>query len=430
MTKNEIVYQIYPLGLCGAPARNDGILIHRITCLHRWISHLKKLHVTTVLFNPLLQSISHGYDTTDFKTVDVRLGDVNDLQEVCRALHEAGFRIWFDGVFNHVGRNFKPFQDVLAHRQESRFCDWFYINFQNADCEDGLTYTDWEGHHELVRLNLQNPAVRDELLSVVDNWIETYAIDGLRLDVAYCLDESFLRSLCAHVKTRHPQFMFVGECIHGDYNRLLSIVDSVTNYECYKGLWSSFNSRNLFEIGYSLHRQFGNEPWCLYTGKRLLSFADNHDVTRLASILKDARDLPLAYSLLSAMPGIPAYYYGSEWGISGEKGKADDQALRPAVDTPQWNDLTTTIASLNRLRTDHDALQNGSYQEVIKRNEQWGFLRQNENETILYLLNCADENCTVELPAYEQMIDLLNGDRIVDRFLTVKAKQFLFLQCR
>ena len=428
MPENEIVYQIYPLGLCEAPYENDGLLVHRIRRIQQWIMHLKKLHITTVLFNPLMQSMTHGYDTIDFETVDARLGDRQDLQQLCNALHEANIRVWFDGVFNHVGRAFKPFQDVLANRKESIFRDWFYIDFQAKDAADGFSYADWEGHHELVRLNLQNPAVRSYLFSVVDHWLKTYSIDGLRLDVAYCLDAHFLCDLQHHIKTIRPDFMLVGECIHGDYNRLLSVMDAVTNYECFKGLWSSFNMHNLFEIGYSLHRQFGNEPWCLYTKKRLLSFADNHDVTRLASQLQDARDLPLAYSLLIAMPGIPAYYYGSEWGICGHKETGNDHDLRPAIERPQWNTLTDTIAALNQLRSMHAALQKGNYQEFCKRNEQWGFLRQTDQETILYLLNCADEAAEFELPKANSIIDLCHNTPIKSGPFKIPAKEFLFLQ--
>ena len=90
------------------------------------------------------------------------------------------------------------------------------------------------------------------------------------------------------------------------------MLHSCTNYECYKGLYSSFNCMNMFEIGHSLARQFGPEQWTLYKGKHLLCFCDNHDVTRVASILQEPRHLPLIYGLMFGMPGIPCLYYGSE----------------------------------------------------------------------------------------------------------------------
>ena len=111
----------------------------------------------------------------------------------------------------------------------------------------------------------------------------------------------------------------------------------------------------MFEIAHSLHRQFGGDPWCIYQGLHLLSFADNHDVTRLASILSDPECLRPAYGLLFGMPGIPCVYYGSEWGATGEKGGSDDWSLRPAFEAPQANDLTDWIRQLAHVRSGRDA---------------------------------------------------------------------------
>ena len=159
------------------------------------------------------------------------------------------------------------------------------------------------------------------LLESVRGWVDEFDIDGLRLDVAYCLDENFVRRLRSFCDSLKPDFFLVGEMLHGDYNRLMndSMLHSATNYECYKGLYSSFNSMNMFEIVHSLLRQFGPENWTLYKGKHLLSFVDNHDVTRVASILTNEKHLPLIYALMFGMPGIPCVYYGSEWGAKGEE---------------------------------------------------------------------------------------------------------------
>ena len=168
----------------------------------------------------------------------------------------------------------------------------------------------------MVKLNLQNPAVTDYLLNCVKNWVEMFDIDGLRLDVAYSLDQNFMKRLCSFTKELKPDFALIGEVLFGDYNLIVNdeMLHSCTNYECYKGLYSSFNDMNLFEIAHSLNRQFGPEQWCIYRGKHLMTFADNHDVTRLASILKNPAHLPLVYGVLFGMPGIPCIYYGSEWG--------------------------------------------------------------------------------------------------------------------
>ena len=353
-----VVYQIYPLGLCGAPREQDGISSHRILRLLDWIPHIQSMGVNTVLLNPLWESDRHGYDTRDYHTVDCRLGTWEDLRQVCQALHGAGLRVMLDGVFNHVGRGFWAFRDVQARRWDSPYRDWFHLNLDgDTGYHDGFWYEGWEGHHELVKLNLQNPAVVQHQFDAISQWVRELDIDGLRLDVAYSLPEGYLRQLRSFTSGLKPDFILLGETLHGDYNRWMNpdMCHSVTNYECYKGLHSSFNSMNLFEIGHSLARQFGPEPWTLYKGKHLLSFLDNHDVERIASMLREPRHLPLAYGLLFGMPGVPALYYGSEWGILGRKADGDD-ALRPALEHPEWGILTDWIARLAQVHRQSPAL--------------------------------------------------------------------------
>ena len=359
-----ILYQIYPLGLCGAPADNDGHTEHRILRLLDWVEHIKQLGADTVLLNPVFDSDRHGYDTRDYNRLDPRLGTNEDLAQVCRAFHDAGLRVLLDGVFHHVGRGFWAFRDVQEKKWNSPYRDWFYLNFDgDTDRGDGFWYENWEGHGELVKLNLHNPDVVEYQFQAIRSWVEQFGIDGLRLDVAYCLPASYLKRLRAFTQTLKPGFVLVGEVLGGDYNLWMGpeLCHSVTNYECYKGLWSSLNDRNLFEIGHSLARQYGPEPWTLYKGAHLLSFVDNHDVTRIASKLRDPAHLPLIYALLFGMPGTPALYYGSEWGISGEKAPCSDAGLRPALEKPEWNALTSWIARLAAARGHLDA-GNGTFE--------------------------------------------------------------------
>ena len=330
-----VIYQIYPLGLCGAPLQNDGDPSqadqHRLLRVLDWVDHIKALGATCVLFNPLFESDAHGYDTRDYNKVDCRLGTNDDLKQVCAALHAAGIRVLLDGVFNHVGRGFWAFKDVQEKKWDSPYKDWFHISFDgNTNYNDGFWYEAWEGCNELVKLNLQHPDVKNYLFDAVRNWVRDYDIDGLRLDVAYCLDLGFLSELRGLANSIKPDFVLVGETLHGDYNRWMNdhACHSVTNYECYKGLYSSFNTGNMHEISYSLNRQFGSEQWCLYTGKHLLSFVDNHDVTRIATTLTDKNCLKPVYGLLFGMPGVPAVYYGSEWGMEGDKRNGDPMPSR------------------------------------------------------------------------------------------------------
>lgn len=410
------LYQMYPLGMLDctfdAPAVDDAEgqererSLHRVRSLIEWAPYLGKLGVGAILLNPVFASDSHGYNTRDLREIDYRLGTNEDFARVVDALHACGVRVILDAVFNHVGRNFWAFRDVRERRWDSPYKDWFNISFDgDTHFGDGFWYEGWEGNQDLVKLNLRNPEVVDHLLDAVRMWKRELGVDGLRLDVAYSLDHDFVKQLrgLADELGAEPRFdgapgdgfPLIGEVLHGDYNLIVNdeMLNSCTNYECYKGLYSSFSSMNMFEIAHSLHRQFGGDPWCIYRGKHLVNFADNHDVSRLASILTEKRHLAPAYGVLFGMPGIPCLYYGSEWGQLGTKGIGylADVELRPAIGAPAaealdapvagWdggtgpNELTAFINRLNHVRRESRALCHGDYRNVIITNKQLLFER-------------------------------------------------------
>ena len=411
----SVFYQIYPLGFCGAPFENDGVLEHRILKVLDWIPHMVSLGVNAVYFSPLFESDTHGYNTRDYRRLDVRLGTNEDFKQVCDALHEKGIRVVLDGVFNHVGRGFGPFQDVIRNRESSPYVSWFHrIDFGgNSNYNDGLWYEGWEGNYDLVKLNLHNEDVINHLLESVKGWVEEFDIDGLRLDVAYCLDENFLRRLHSFTQGLKEDFFLVGEMLHGDYNRLMNdqMLHSATNYECYKGLYSSFNSMNMFEIIHSLMRQFGPENWTLYKGKHLLSFVDNHDVTRVASILTNEKHLPLIYALAFGMPGIPCVYYGSEWGEKAEK-RQGDPALRPSFEAPVWNELCQWISKLAQAKKQSEALNYGAFRSVVLTNKQCIFERKTDGERVLVAINADGEDYVAHFDAgCGTAVDLITGEK-------------------
>lgn len=411
-----IFYQIYPIGFCGAPTANDGKTVSRILKLKEWSGYLESLGVSSILLNPIFESDNHGYDTRDYKKIDCRLGTNEDFADVCKDLHAHNVRVVLDGVFNHVGRGFWAFKDVQEKKWDSPYKDWFCINFDGDSCyNDGFWYEGWEGHFELVKLNLANPAVVDYLLECVKGWIDEFDIDGLRLDVAYCLDHNFMKRLRSYCQELKPDFALIGEVLFGDYNQIVNdeMLHSCTNYECYKGIYSSFNSMNMFEIAHSLNRQYGPEQWCIYRGKHLMSFVDNHDVTRIASILTNKNHLPLTYGLLLGMPGVPCIYYGSEWGEEGVKAPNNDYALRPCFDEPKPNELTEQIKKMIHVRTESNALCHGSYRNVVLTNHQLIFERKTDDEQILVAINASDAPFTAssgELGG--SMTDLLTGNEI------------------
>ena len=416
--ETSVCYQIYPLGLCGAPYENDGVLEHRLLKLidDGWVEHIARLGANCVILNPVFQSISHGYDTTDYLTVDCRLGTNDDLRRVVDAFHEAGIKVLLDGVFNHVGRDFPAFRDVLESRGGSECSGWFNINWSgNSEYGDGFSYETWAGVPYLVKLNHRNFDLNSYCADVIRRWEDEFDIDGLRLDVAYCLDEgflSFLRDVADRLTAKRGQkFLLLGETMFGDYNRWMgdTLCDTVTNYEVYKGLWSSMNSANMHEVAYALKRQSGNDPWDLYTGCHLLNFADNHDVPRIATKLDDKRHLYPLYGVLFGMCGVPCIYYGSEWGIEGEQ-KFGDHELRPALDAPEWNELTDYLCALAHAKRESKALCWGEYREVMVSPQQLLFERKTEGERVFVAINASADPYVFHFDAgCGRAVDLITG---------------------
>jgi cyclomaltodextrinase len=403
---DAVFYQIYPLGLCGAPHTNDfsKASTPRLAQLHDWIPHMQSLGINALYLSPLFESSTHGYDTADFYHVDRRLGDRQTLIDLVQALHAAGIRLILDGVFHHVGRHFWAFRDLQTNGPASPYRDWFTgIDFgRRSPHGDPFSYADWDGHSELVKLNLANPDLRTHIFDAVRHWFADYGIDGLRLDVAEQLDPAFIHDLAQVCRECRPDAWLLGEQIHGDYRQLVNptMLDSATNYEFYKGLYSSHNDRNYFEIAYSLNREFG--PQGIYRGAPLYNFADNHDVNRVASTLHNPHHLTPLYALLFTVPGVPSIYYGSEWGLGGTKAN-DDWPLRPQLDPPPAGQagsqprLQAQITRLIQLRHQLTALRHGDYTQLHVDHEQLAFARHAAHQTVIVVVNAAATPARLDL---------------------------------
>ncbi len=396
---NEVTfYHIYPLGAFDAPHENRGEATagSRILKLLDWIPHLKELGIGALYIGPIFESVSHGYDTTDYFSPDRRLGTKEDFQAVFRALHENGIRIVLDGVFNHVGRQCPLYRDVVERRDASPY-RWWFSNLQfgwGNPLGDPCTYNTWGGDWNLVKLELGHPDVRRYLLEAVGSWMEDYPIDGLRLDTADVLHPDFIRELNRYTKSRRPDFWLMGEFMNCANCQMMGpdLLDSITNYECWKGMYSSINTKNYFEISYGINRQT-NPEWGMYKGKYLYNFLDNHDQTRIADQVQDRRALKNLYTMLLTMPGIPSIYYGSEWGMTGRKGRgaeADYPLRKPMTfEAMEAGDraLMAHIERLTKLRSTSKALQYGSYKNVLERNQQLVYARECDGEVKLVAFN-------------------------------------------
>jgi cyclomaltodextrinase / maltogenic alpha-amylase / neopullulanase len=420
---DAVFYHIYPLGLCDAPKRNDftAAPAPRLERMYRWIDHIVSLNLNAVYLGPLFESTAHGYDTANYYEVDRRLGTNETLRNLVHTMKSRGLRVILDGVFNHVGRDFWAFRDLREKGSGSAYVDWFYqLDFDRTSTYgDPFAYEGWAGHYSLVKLNLHHPEVRRHLFDAVTMWVREFDIDGLRLDAADCLDHDFLRALADHCRNLKSDFWLMGEVVHGDYRQWANpgMLDATTNYECYKGLYSSHVGRNYFEIAHSLNRQFGSSG--IYRDLMLYSFADNHDVNRVASNLENPAHLYPLHILLSTMPGVPSIYYGSEWGILGQRTPQSDTILRPAIDLDNAPrifpnpDLVASIQRLMSLRRDLPALRYGDYEQLHVAHEQLAFARHTADQTVIVAVNGADKRTTIplkDLPAEHALRDRLNGN--------------------
>lgn len=419
--KDSVIYEFYTLGFCGV--LEPGKVYekkNRLTKIEKWIPHLKEMSVNTIYFTPIFESSNHGYDTKDYYKIDERLGTNEDFKKLCEKLHENNIRIILDGVFNHVGREFWAFKDVQEKGRSSKYCGWFSgLNFDSrSPMGDDFNYQSWNGCYDLVKLNLRNQEVLDHLLNAVGSWIDEFDIDGLRLDAADSIDFEFFKILRKYVDSKKKEFWLMGEVIHGDYTRWANteMLDSTTNYECYKGIYSSHNDKNYFEIAYSLNRLFGNGG--IYKDLYLYNFVDNHDVNRLASTLKLPEYIYNVYTLLYTMPGVPSIYYGSEYGIKAVKGNGTDLPLRPELELGKIDSanekLFELIKKLGNIRMESETLKYGSYEQILVKNEQLVFSRRYKDDKVYILLNLSDKNSNLEfeLP-FNQGIDLLDDNKTI-----------------
>ena len=399
-----IFYHIYPLGMTGAPKQNEyGEPVERLSKLLPWISHIKNIGCNAIYIGPLFESVGHGYETTDYKKLDSRLGSNETLKNFVAECHKQGIKVIFDGVFNHTGRDFFAFKDLKENRENSRYKDWYCnVNFWgNNSYNDGFSYENWGGYDLLVKLNQKNPEVKDYICDVIRYWVSEFDVDGIRLDAADVLDFDFMKDLRRVANEVKPDFWLMGEVIHGDYVRWANAqtLHSVTNYHLHKALYSGYNDHNFFEIAHTVKRL---NDMCGGTF-RLYSFVDNHDVERIMSKLSTPKGFLPVHILLYTLPGVPSIYYGSEFGIEGRKGHgADaDAPLRPEMAYEGWTDAMENnayvklITALGRAHQQIKALCYGDYKEQNLTTRQYTFSRSYEGTTVVVMVNNDDNPCTM-----------------------------------
>ncbi|WP_375389926.1 alpha-amylase family glycosyl hydrolase [uncultured Amnibacterium sp.] len=401
--EHEIIWHAYPLGFVGAERENPigAAVQHRLPRLERWLDHLVELGANALQLGPVFDSETHGYDTRDHLRIDPRLGDEDDLRALIAAAHERGIKVVLDGVFNHVGRSFPRF--VAAEAGDPEAAAWFR--------RDGDGWADFEGHASLVVLNHDSPAVRAYVIEVMRHWLDL-GVDGWRLDAAYAVPTDFWRAVSDAVHASHPHAWLLAEVIHGDYAAFVaeSGLDSVTQYELWKAVWSSLNDANPFELAWTLGRHRDLVASFLPT-----VFVGNHDTTRIASALTDERHLPHAVTALLTAGGIPAIYAGDEEGFTGvkEDRAGGDDAVRPPFpeDPSGLSPLGEPVLRLHQrlisLRRRKPWLVDGVYEQVRLDDAAlvYRMTARDGRDAIMVALNMSDRPIEVPLGDGERILE-------------------------
>ncbi len=416
-----IFYHIYPLGMTGAPKQNSyGEPVHRLNCLLPWISHIKELGCNAIYIGPLFESVGHGYETTDYKKLDSRLGTNEDLANFVSACHKAGIRVILDGVFNHTGRDFFAFKDIRENRENSKYKDWYCnVNFYgNNSFGDGFSYENWGGYDLLVKLNQRNIEVKQYICDVIRFWVSEFDIDGIRLDAADVMDFDYMKALRAVANEVKPDFWLMGEVIHGNYSRWANdgTLHSVTNYMLHKALYSAHNDHNYFEIAHTIKYvsdMVGNRL-------NLYTFVDNHDVERIYTKLANKAHFLPVHIMLYTLPGIPSIYYGSEFGIEGKKEHSSDDSLRPELNFEDYKEAIKTnscaklIAALGKIRQRTPALCYGDYKELELQTTHFAYERTLDGNSVIVTVNNSDNDVTMNLACSNctEYVGALKGERV------------------
>ncbi|MDO5067043.1 MAG: alpha-amylase family protein [Propionibacteriaceae bacterium] len=320
-----IWWHVYPLGFTGAPIREEhGAPEPRLRHLIGWLDHAVELGCSGLLLGPIFASETHGYDSTDLLRIDPRLGDEEDFDALVSACKQRGLHLLLDGVFSHVGAEHPELRAALAEGPNHPAAQLFDIDWE---APGGPAPRVFEGHSSLARLNHSSPATVRHVTHVLNHWLDR-GVDGWRLDAAYSVAPEFWAEVIPAARDAHPRAWFLGEVLHGDYVDFVarSRIDSLTQYELWKAIWSSLNDRNFFELDWALQRHNGFLDHFLPQ-----TFIGNHDVTRIASRIGNEAAV-CALALLMTLGGVPSIYYGDEQAFAGikEDRLGGDDEIRPA----------------------------------------------------------------------------------------------------
>ena len=419
---DTIWYQIFPERFCnGDPSINpEGTLPWRVKGsvtnqeffggdlqgIINKLDYIRDLGVSGVYLTPVNESpSSHKYDTTDYTKIDPHFGSEETMKTMVREAHNRGIRVMLDGVFNHSGQNFAPWLDVKEKGPQSQYWGWFMVNEWPFMEEGGNAwakrYYTFGFFDNMPKLNTNNPAVRDYLIGVCENWVRNYDVDGIRLDVANEISHTFCKELRSQLKAIKPDIYILGEIWHDAMPWLRGDeFDSVMNYplgESIKDFWIDKSLTNE-DFEYTINRCYTR--YMQQTNDVLFNLLDSHDTKRLRSDVKNLDEYFQQLAVLFTMPGSPCIYYGTEIAMEGGH-DPDCRRCMPweEIDGGVYNERMDIIRSLLYLRREEPLLRNRDFHfpnkinrpRVIEFNKM-GWV----DNYVEVIINCEEED--IEIP--------------------------------
>jgi len=434
--EDAVVYQIFPDRFHNGERANDPDGTLPWGELPRWdtffggdlqgildkLDYLQELGVNLLYLTPIFLSPStHKYDTIDYLTIDPMFGDLDVFKRLVAALKSRGMRIVLDAVFNHCGRQFAPFLDVIEKGEESAYKDWFHLHGLPVDT-DSINYETFANDvASMPKLRTENPEVREYLLQVAKYWVEEIGIDGWRLDVANEVDHDFWREFRKVVRKANPDALIIGEVFHDAQPWLQGDQwDGVMNYLFRDVMLDFFAKRKIDAAGFDEQLTSTRLRYKEQASKAMFNLLGSHDVERFLTACDEKPErMKLAVLFQMTYVGMPEIYYGDEVGMVG---KTDPDCRRCMIwdEAEQNRDLLDWHRRLIKVRKSRKALQTGTYRAVLKDalHNVYGFLREKENERIFTVLNNGQAPATVELPEGAAAgLDLLTGETVKGPFV-------------
>lgn len=405
--RNAVFYQIFPDRFCnGDPTNDPGETANwdkepehgdffggDLEGILKKIDYLKYLGINAIYLNPIFKAPSnHKYDTENYFQVDPHFGTNELLTEVVQELHAEGIRVILDGVFNHCGKSFFAFQDVLHNGRNSKYRDWFVIEDFPVVLSPEPNYACWGGVSDMPEFNTSNPMVQEYLLDVVEYWIRKADIDGWRLDAVEHMDPFFVKKINERAKKVKEEAYIVGEVMSIPASWLkCNCLDAVMNYKLREAVVDFFAFNSLDSREFDSRIRFLRFSCPKEVNHIMFNLLSSHDTPRFLTLCNgNVEKMKLAIVFLTTYVGVPVVYYGDEIGMNGG---SDPDCRRGFIwnKSQQNTELVSFWRTMIDLRQKYIPLRYGNFVTVRCFESTYCYARIFNNQMVLVILNNSDK---------------------------------------